>query len=118
MPNNKNIDILIAALRSGQYKKGVGALHTTKIKPLGVLIEEIDENSCHCCLGVAECIMPPDLRGDQTDMTEGIEGARIEAVSGWLGTLDHQICTIMQINDYNNTFDSVIEYLEKIKENG
>lgn len=120
MPNNENIDILITALKSGQYKKGRGALHITEGKEdrtITIIDAIYDTSVCsHCCLGVGECIMPPDLRGDQSDTNEDFSSLRVEAVRDWLGLENAQICNIMHVNDNNDTFEPVVELLEKIKQ--
>lgn len=114
----KNINKLIDALESGKFKKCQGALHSTpKGKRQDFTVSECNRNTAHCCLGVAECIMPEKSRWEDTSpngsyLSNTVASKRYEAIKKWLG-LDHDhLVSLAVLNDKTKTFKKVIAHLK------
>jgi len=121
--HKKRAEKLIAALESGKYLKGKDALHRIcKINSKGeVLANEIDmpvknccKNTTHCCLGVAECIMPKSARGEESIRTGLTNSERYTAIRKWLEINEGQMQTLINKNDYSDTFEPIIVKLREM----
>jgi len=120
----KNIKKLIDALESGEYKKSKLVLHSNykSLVPLIVVGQDFPVKACdaktrHCCLGVAECLMPASKRQDAKTgikFTETpVRTKRYKAIGEWLGLKPMQMQTLIDINDATRTFKPVIKALKQ-----
>lgn len=114
-------DKLLAALRSGEYKKTTGRLYS----------KDADGNDCYCALGVL-CLVamengvpltfdPNDVgrlqffSGEEPDSDNGDRTTLLPTVvEKWAGMEDFDAFTIYQVNDSypSRPFDEVADLLE------
>jgi hypothetical protein len=112
-PNKKNIRKWVAALRSGKFKQGQGALKKT--------------DDTYCCLGVA-CEISGTINGWEEDSFSSTlfpQGFRVmllpPPVSEWLGIDEADPVllkkktenTAANLNDYGASFKRIATYIER-----
>tara|TARA_A100001391_G_scaffold112237_2_gene75417 strand:- start:4957 stop:5289 length:333 start_codon:yes stop_codon:yes gene_type:complete len=101
----EQFDEWIAALKDPETKKGKEALK--------------DKHGKMCCLGVLACLhkVPHTERGGVFAFT--FEGSRSTSTTfppnGWMGLSGDDMRSLANINDANDTFKPVIQFLESNK---
>jgi len=117
--NKENLSKWIAALRSGKYKQGVGALKYPETS-------DVNGPCLHCAVGVACEVMNPNgfylKESEKSDDGVIIEVKvfyfkSLDALPEWLGVLAFSIGIIERLNDENRfTFNEIADYLEVLLE--
>lgn len=96
---NNNLKLLIKELEiDGKWRKGVGCLHNN----LGTKSADkltTDPKRQHCCLGVAECLMPKEDRAKNKETEDGILSERYHVICKWLGLSIRQASVLAAAND-------------------
>lgn len=87
--NQKQKDLWVAALRSGDYKQGKGALRCK-------------QDDTYCCLGVAQSVLKVRVRKNRYN----------QALSTVFLSIDHQAALMMMNDNDDRNFLEIADHIE------
>lgn len=130
MTVQENKELWLKELRSGDWRQGKGCLHGEQV--IGGYSSNLsnqdnfvsDPRVPHCCLGVAEVIMPQKARAknyrdksaasiDETD--KKVTDPRYHAIAKWLGFNLKQMGQLATLNDLGHSYRKIALFAESKK---